>query len=256
MDLKKCIRNPSAVRAALPGLTALALLVGVMGLAAPPLMGQSSQLEDIVAEGRGYFMAGIHSQDLSGLNGFLARRDLPTFSESRTTIGGGGHARLGRLILGGEGHALVRERNADGDFERTLEGGYGFLNVGYHFSPEDRVDLYPLIGIGGGANTFSTVEVGAPSFGDVVDDPRRGATMNQAALLLQAAVGTDYLVVLEDMPGGRRGFTLGLRAGYTVPLWESDWDLEEFRVTGGPGLGPQGFYLRVLIGGVGQVRNE
>jgi opacity protein-like surface antigen len=260
MDLKECIRNLSASTASLPRSTprfaALALLFGLMLLATAPLSAQSSQLEDVLAEGRGYFMAGIHSQDLSGLNGFLDRRDLPTFSESRTSIGGGGHVRMGPLHVGGEGHALVRERTSTDNFERTLTGGYGFFNLGYHFSPEERVDLYPMVGIGGGGNMFSTVEVGAPSFGSVVENPRRGATLNQAALLLQAAVGTDYLVVLDELPGGRRGFMVGLRAGYTVPLWESDWDMEEFRVTGGPGVGPQGFYLRVLIGGVGRVRDS
>ena len=131
--------------------------------------------------GAGYFMAGILAIG------------TPADVEVGGSTGGGGHGvDASGLVTGGEGHSA---------FSDGAAGGYGFFNIGYAVLRRERLLVYPLLGIGGGAmarDSDSTVS---------------------SALLLNPGVGADLLIPLT--PGA--GLVVGLRAGYTFSVWSDEW---------------------------------
>ena len=62
-------------------------------------------------------MAGYQQLDLEELNRRLAAHGIAPFEEGFGTLGGGGHAQIGRLMIGGEGQALVEQSEL---FARTV----------------------------------------------------------------------------------------------------------------------------------------
>jgi hypothetical protein len=199
--------------------------------------------------GRGFFMIGVEQLDLTQLNEALATHGYPTFSERFLSLGGGGFAIRDRLIIGAEGHAVVQsdKTTADGEFRTRVMGGYGMFDIGYHILRAGRVAFYPIIGIGGGATALEITERSTLDFEDVLDQPRRGARVTSAALLVGGGLGVEYFVAASRTRRG--GFIIGARAGFNYAPLESNWKLDRTDIAGGPDAGFTGPYVRVAIGG-------
>ena len=123
--------------------------------------------------------------------------------------------------------------------------------MGYVLLSKGTLRAYPYVGGGYGSFTLRiTEDVGPLSFGEILDNPRRGASLKNRGWLLNAGFGTDYLLKLrEDEERGISGIALGLRAGYLFVPATEDWKmLDEVDVGGDPRLTPSGPYFRLLIG--------
>jgi len=236
-------RSPHA-RWSGPVLAALALFA-----AAPPSGLSAQGAED--RSGRGYFQMGVHTLDLAPLNDRLAAQGIPTFSNRFVTLGFGGHAERGRLLIGGEGHGLLEQSETAGAFQRKLSGGYGFFDLGYLLTRAPTVRVYTLLGVGAGGMNLEATERSLPSFDDVLAEPRRGSDLAIGALLLQFGAGAEYIARLSPDAERVRGLALGVRAGYVLAPWKSEWNIGGSEVPGGPSLGLDGFYLRFSLGGAG-----
>ena len=83
--------------------------------------------------GRGFFLVGVQHLDLDDLNDRLAAHSYPALPGSMLSLGGGGWAVRGRLMVGGEGHALIgsAKTTSDGTYKSRLTAGYGMLDLGY-----------------------------------------------------------------------------------------------------------------------------
>ncbi len=196
--------------------------------------------------GRGFFMIGAQQFDLDALNGRLSRAGLPTRDDVLLTLGGGGFFYRNRLVLGGEGHAVLSSAESTGAFRSTLAGGYGLFNVGYAVVARRGLLVYPLVGFGGGGLVVDIEERSAPTFDDVLGQPRRGSELVQSQLVLAAAIGADRVFARSN---GRGGIAVGFRAGWTFAPDDGEWSLGRNDVANGPGGGLTGPFLRVSIGG-------
>ncbi|MCP4632521.1 MAG: hypothetical protein GY855_06305 [candidate division Zixibacteria bacterium] len=211
-------------------------------------------------EGRGYLMFGGLRMDIDDLNTHLksaAMQGIVGYSEFKDdffSIGGGGHVIFGKLIIGGEGHGLIRGNEKLGNYKTSLFGGYGLLNFGMTLISSGRFDIYPLVGIGGGGMRLKITERNSVSFGDVLDNPGRNSDMTTGCFLLHAALGFDHLVKLADTEFGTGGLVFGCRAGYIYAPYTSEWRMEGKEVSGGPETGITGPYFRILIGGGGYAK--
>jgi hypothetical protein len=118
-----------------------------------------------------------------------------------------------------------------------------------------------VIGIGGGATSFTIEQLGGtglgpdlnnPGFAQVLADPGQRSVMTSAAFMVQAGVGAEIIPVRRERAGGWYGMALGVRAGYQFAPINTTWQLYDVDVTGGPdGLG-NGFFVRFTIGGTGR----
>lgn len=202
--------------------------------------------------GRGYFMAGTNILDFDGFNAALRAQGYPTFSSNLFSIGLGGHGIINRFILGGEAHGLLTSNKnfslSGRRYKRSLETGYAFFNVGYQIIRHNGFALFPLIGLGGGGMTLRILDKTTSTFDEILADPGRSATLTTGGILTHASLGLDYLVTTRQTAHLKRGFVLGLRAGYNFAPITGDWHLEASDVDGGPELRVTGPYARLIIG--------
>lgn len=233
----------------------------VLAVAIPLLPGGAAPLSaQELPGGRGAFQVGFQGSDLSGLNARLTQAGYPSFDDGFLTLGGFGWGRVGRVLIGGEGHGMLprEETTADGTYRTRLTGGYGFFNLGYLAHSGRRLDLYPIAGVGGGGMVLDVVERSSPTFDDVLDDPARSSRLTSGTLLLSAALGGDLRLGHPrrshrdrgDGDGG--GLFVGIRTGWVWAPGDTEWELDELNdVAGGPTAGLEGFFIRISLGGWG-----
>lgn len=215
---------------------------------------QGQEPEKTIGEkgGMGYFMIGACILDLGDLNTRLVDNGYTEMSDNIFSMGGGGHAIINRIIIGGEGQALIGNKETSATYKTSLGGGYGFFNLGYIVYSNSSLRIYPLLGIGGGGISLGISEQGtAPTFDEVLEDPKRNADLFTGGLLLNLAVGAEYFLKTGADDKGNRGWIFGIRTGYTLTPVQGDWHMEMTEVSGGPDLGITGPYLRIMIGGGG-----
>ncbi len=227
----------------------------------------------LAAQGRGAFQAGFQTTDLASLNARLVGAGYPTFDEEFLTLGGFGLGSVGRLLIGGEGHALMPLENTtdDGVYRTRLSGGYGMFNLGVMAVSTRALDVYPVFGIGGGGMSLEVIERSSPTFDDVLDEPGRSSRLTESGFLVSASLGVDYRFGADrrsrrwdrrrdhdrdrdrgNDDGGGGGLFVGVRAGWLWAPGDAQWELDALNeVAQGPEVGPTGLFVRVSIGGWG-----
>jgi len=192
-------------------------------------------------------MIGAEYVDLDELNASLLQNGYPDFEETFLTLGGAGFATRNRLVIGGEGHALLQseETTSGGQYRAGVFGGFGMFNLGYQVVRVGGLSLYPLVGVGGGGLTLRIRQRAVVDFDDVLDSPGRESHLSTGSLLVGGALGMDWFFGT----GGRGGFAVGARAGYNYAPLSSDWLMSGSDVAGGPAADLTGAYVRVSIGG-------
>ncbi len=205
--------------------------------------------------GYGYFMVSGNMADIDDLNAnLLSAGGFEDFSEALFSMGGGGHVVFNRLILGGEGHGFIEQTGTDANnqYKSTLTGGMGAFNIGFTLFTNRTWNIYPVLGIGGISMELRIEELGTASFDDILAEPGRAVSLKQESLLLNAALGIDYVFNFgKNLTSRKGGFILGLRAGYNFVPAPGDWGTEELTVSGGPDFPLTGPFLRLVIGAGG-----
>lgn len=133
----------------------------------------------------------------------------------------------------------------------SLIGGYGMFDIGYLVYSKKGLSVYPMLGIGGGGLTFKVAEESTPSFAELLDDPKRSVELNYGGMLLNVSLGVDYLIKMAEDETGAGGLIIGFQAGYMLAPFTHDWKMETNDVTGGPDIGFNGPYVKIMFGGGG-----
>ncbi len=222
-------------------------------LLALPVSADAQRRVDGRRGGAGFFYVGVASSSFGELNRALVAAGLPEMDETAPTVGGGGYAVIGRLLIGGQGHGMSWGSESVGGTELTLDGGYGLFDLGYVIPVGERGIFYPMIGIGGsGMRLLVTNRDGVglgpnindPNFSEVLDEPGHRSSLTRGSMLLNVGAGFDIPVLRP-----RSGLMLGLRVGYLFSPGADRWYLYDTRVLGGPDVSPEGLHVRLGIGG-------
>ena len=208
-----------------------------------------------IAGGTGYLAIGAVALDLGGLNGAMARSGYSAFSRSFSTLGGGGHAVIDRLVLGGECHSLLAKSGGSSSTGASLSGGFGFFDIGWVVYAGRGLRVFPLVGLGAGSLRLDITGRSAASFGEVVADPKRSARLQTSGFLLNLALAVEKWFAKPGQRGSQ-GFFVGVRAGYELAPAPSGWELDRMEIEGGPKLNLGGPYLRLVVGAGSSGRNQ
>jgi hypothetical protein len=243
--------------------TALALAAAAVSLAAAPSEAQrppsprpsAASPAARPAGSMSFFMIGAQRLDLDELDERMRAAGYPALDRDFLSIGGGGLAVRNRLLIGGEGHGLISPSTTalQDRFRTRITGGYGVFDLGYLLVTGATIDLYPVVGIGGGGLSIEIIERGPVSFDDVLRDPGRSTRLTSGVLVLDASLGLTYRTTTaarRARPGGTAGLALSIRGGYTLSPVRGEWQVDGVGdVAGAPDARLRGPYLRGSIGG-------
>ncbi len=207
------------------------------------------------SEGRGFFTISWEQSNLDKLNASLADYGYGALSNQFYGMGGLGYGVVKNFILGGEGYALWGNKTDSKGYHLTASGGYGLFNFGVLVHHKKLCNIYPYCGVGGGALSLKIMETGTPSFEEVLANPNRGSQLSIAGFMVSIGIGMDKIIIMKKEKNAEGGMALGLRIGYQFTPIKGDWVFDEELTSGGPSLGIQGPFVRLLIGG-GGIRQE
>lgn len=236
-------------------ISSLALLIVGCIMLAGNARGQATGQTGYEIGGMGYSILGTSILKVDALNERLESYGYSPFSRNFFTVGGGGHAIKGRLLIGGEGGSLLGDCEEGGNSKSTLMMGYGMFDIGYTLISAKDFRLYPMAGIGGGAIKFTVTESeGTVSFNDILETPGRSAFMSAGSLILSLSLGADYVLSFSSSENERGGPYIGIRAGYTLSPFMSKLKIDDTEVTSAPEIGFSGPFIKVMIGGGAYVK--
>ncbi|MCM2323883.1 MAG: hypothetical protein NDJ90_11540 [Oligoflexia bacterium] len=218
------------------------------------LLSTAALAEPRNGEGRGFFMIGRHFKNPTALNNLLQPRGYGTFQDG-ILIGGQGYGVLGNgFLLGGEGYGILygEPKGQLVNYDVSLNGALGFLNVGYLLLNDSRLHIYPMIGLGGGALHLGVHNPNVSTFDNVLTIPARSSDLTRGFLALNFSIGTDYLIDLANKEDEEGGLAIGLRAGYLLSVSRFGWEVNEAKITDGPDTALDGFYVSFMLGGGGK----
>ncbi|MFC1569197.1 hypothetical protein ACFL4L_03075 [bacterium] len=208
--------------------------------------------------GMGYSIFGQTTIAMDDMNTRLESKGYTGLSDKFFSVGGGGHSILKeKWIIGGEAHVLLGDDAVTGNYTSSILINYGFANFGIVAWSMKDLRVYPLLGLGGGSMNLKIREnLSSLSMDEVLDNPERGVNLVTGGVLLNLALGVDYLISFGEDEEGRGGMMLGFRAGYTLAPFKGGWTMDDIEITGAPEIGITGPYIRLMIGGGGFSRNK
>lgn len=203
------------------------------------------------------FSTGYQQTDLPALSQALQDRGYGAISPDFWSAGGMFQTVAWNVIAEFEGQSGVNMPLLNDDFWAQVSAGNFFVNLGYQFKPLENLRIYPLVGIGASfVDVRFTRLARVYDFDAFLDQPGWYGQMNNTALSLNLGLGLE----LQGWLG-----TLGLRGGYVWSPIPSAWwsnsafdtdnddtssarDARNALLLNGPGMAPQGPYLKLVFG--------
>ena len=206
-----------------------------------------------VSGGLGYFMIGYTGFNLGEMNTQFKDNGYPELTNGSLTFGGGGHFIINNFIIGGEGHGLLGGSSSNSNYSINMGGGYGFFNLGYNLYHNPTVNIYPLLGFGGGGVTIGMTDKSKTpeNFNDLLENPARESYITNGGFMINFSIGADFFVLANKTKNASGGWIMGIKAGYIYNASGNDWYFNNEKITGSPNAGISGPYVRLTIGGGG-----
>jgi len=214
-----------------------------------------------------YLTTGTLLMDVSRLNVRFSRPDLlllvppqrtgfEAISSDGYSIGIGGSAPVGRVLLGGEWHySDLGEESSTAAKTNRLETTYAMATVGYAAWTGWRFTLFPFLGVGAGSLTLtlrsrSTVTPPSlpldPTFDEIVLGGADESRITGTYVMVQPGVGFDYLALRSNEQ--HVGIVLGVRFSSAITPNRTTWKYAGRSVFGAPDTAPKGAMLRLVFG--------
>lgn len=207
------------------------------------------------AGGGGGFTAGYGNMDVTDFQAFLPgeSRDL---REDHLLLGGMGYGMAGRFVIGGSGMGMIGEQSNTDSLKVSLGGGMGTFNLGYLITNTNKVQFFPMIGIGGGGYGISISRNENISVEEVRENPGREINISKGSFLFDFSLNLHFIPVLtyDEQSNSDGGLMTGLQVGYLASIPSSEWAFAGGDISNGPDFGLNMFYIKMIIGGFGRER--
>lgn len=189
--------------------------------------------------GFGHYTFGMAMPNISELKNFLKQKGYSDFGNEFITTGGSGYVIFKRFLIGGESNSLKTITTSNDSSTAYISGGYWQFNLGYLIYSNRMFNSYAIFGLGKGELEIVTVENFSGNFDNLFDNPPKSARFS-----------TDWFSFTASLQGDLffYGLNIGLRAGYGYSL-KGGWKVWDKDVSGGPKVGFDGPFIRLIIGG-------
>ena len=207
----------------------------------PAFMVQEANAQEKLRGGSGGFMLGAKLLKTDAYQYFV-REGGPDIENNVRQFGGEGYWVLNRWVLGASGYYNIGDRAGDGNQDYKIQGGGGFLNVGYIVYHTEKLYAFPLLGIG-----FDALGIHREIDTDIAFEPDR--FLSASYFIVRPVLDIGY--GLDWFPK-KQGFKIGVRAGFNYTLDRgNDWRHYGGEITNPdlPDNDLDGWYFRVTIGG-------
>lgn len=227
----------------------LSTAIAALGLAAVlPAQSETTPLPPVAALNIQFGSAGFDSR---AFNTQLALRGRGLLQKQVYTAGVESWVRWQHVMLLSNSQTYVSTRARATNYTTEMGGLQGSLNIGIPVILRKRTLLYPLAGLGLSSTTVTLRRNGTvdfnPDFRDI--SSVGGRNVDITARRFQGHLGAGFDQVFR-LPWPQILATVGLRAGYTMPIGNTRWRSGPELVTGAPELGLRGGYARLTFGGV------
>lgn len=225
------------------------ILICLLTILSCPLFSQDTDKPKMM--GGGEFSFGYGSFPVSDLEAFLPYGF--NLSSDHLMFGGGGRNFIGRFVIGGSGFGIIGNEINDDSLEINTGGGYGTFDFGYLVIDKPKFKLYPTLGIGGGGYDISIAERKNISAPQIREDPGQEIEISNGGFILDFRINTNWIPILNYSEDKKAfgGYKTGLQLGFLYQVPSTNWSFSGGDVTNGPDFGLQGFYARLVIGGIG-----
>jgi hypothetical protein len=196
----------------------------------------------------GFIETGASWLSMNSLNDYLKLQGLSPFNERSPSFTIGHRKEFKRLYFESGLTFRYFDDHTRSNLKASLYNSTYLWNTGFDLLPQAYpVTLFPYVGMGVGG-TYMHVRNDSRAFSDALVSNGPDFTMWQGAFLLNAGVGSDFIVTKTE-----RGFVIGIRGGYTYDPFTSkrEWRSNGTRITNLPDLDQSGPYVNLLIGGWG-----
>lgn len=168
-----------------------------------------------------YGLGGLQSIDVKNLNEVLNKNALPELNQWQYYMGFGGSNQKDNWVFGGEGYWMFSS-NSNTSTELKMTGGMGYFYIGYAIVNQEKLQLIPKVGIGGGGmNLQFNQTTTAPTLEGFLTATHSNNITNGNLL---NHFGMQIRVLITPK------FDLQLGAGYNLG-WGSLWSVENGTVS-------------------------
>jgi len=217
----------------------LFMLITLSMLVTGNIMAQESSKETF--GGAGFFGFRINNYDLSSINSSLKANNIPEVNEAFFGYGGGGHAYIGRLVIGGQGYGFQTPEKNNGTYRSNFSGGVGFFDVGYVLLNSKKILLYPLVGFGGGSYTINIYDPASTDFNSLLANPRRGTQLRTEQFILDLGLQANLFIFQTKF------FSVGVKGGYQLSPVEASWTDANGTLANGPEFSANALYGQINL---------
>lgn len=226
----------------------LVFLVSIIPLCSPAQ--DTSATNTTYSGGAGSFQIGYGNFQTNKLQNFLPA-GAPSLGNHHLTVGGGGYAMINDFIIGGSGFSITGETVSTSNLEANASGGAGFFNVGYRVAGGKALNVYPLLGIGGGGLGMEINQTANLTTSDIRSNPGRAITIEQSGWLFDLSMNLEWYPIAGGNENDYGGLMAGLKVGYLYQPFADDWEYEGGDISNTPNFNLSGFYVQLTLGAGG-----
>ena len=190
------------------------------------------------------------TMNLDNLNRDLSYSKLPELPEKYFTFGFGGHLIEKRFVAGLEFQkSLLRSRSVSNNYSSVLTFKYALVNFGYLIYSGEKIMIYPMVGGGFGHVKMFNCDNTINSFNDI-SNFLNTSEAKRYGFIANFGLGIDYFIQIKinTKKSKKKGLVIGLRTGYLFSPILEKWRVNLIKVSDGPKIGVNGFYLKFVVG--------
>jgi hypothetical protein len=142
------------------------------------------------------------------------------------------------------------------DIKVSLWRGQIQIGAGYNLSSSTSYRLYPMVGVNFGDAKLKVKDMGninnTNDFGEALFNQSASKTLHQHTFAIELGAGFDYVIKLKDKQMDcftlQRNIPIGIRVGYYLPTYMSNWEVDDHELLNGPEKKVSSFFATLSIG--------
>ena len=197
---------------------------------------------------------GYGYMDVSKLHVFVAD-DISKFSKHHFMVGATAFATRKHFVYGLTGFAITGDLINSDSINISLNGGVGTFDFGYLILDRKKINIYPMIGIGGSGYGLHVVKNKDVSVSHISKNPDQEINISKGGFVADLSLNINIIPPYNEKNNSNSGIMTGVKLGYIYSLPSTDWRFSGADIIGGPSFGLSMVYIKIILGGFGSQKN-